>query len=104
MKTHTTTVMHTFELEGLYLEVPLKVEYHIENDGIGSYEYWGSPQYDAGQDYCVVDNITWNPNAYPSDINAELKEYLEDPVKYDETVEILATVLENLPEGGEECR
>ena len=98
MKKHTTTIWHIFELKEIHLEVPLKVEYHFENDGIGSYEYWGSPQYDAGQNYCVVDNITWDPNAYLSDINAELKEYLEDQVKYDEITEVLAEIIENLPE------
>jgi len=98
MKTHTTTVMHMFELKEFYLEVPLEVEYHFENDGIGSYEYWGSPQYDAGQNYCVVDNITWDPIYHSSDINAELKEYLEDPDKYDELAEIAAKLIEEHPE------
>ena len=37
--------------------VEVIVHYHIENDGIGWYEYWGAKCYDAGQDYPEIDDI-----------------------------------------------
>ena len=33
------------------------VEYHIENDGIGHYEFWGAVSFDAGIDYVEIDDI-----------------------------------------------
>jgi hypothetical protein len=33
------------------------VEYHVENDGIGSYEFWGAKCFDAGQDFIEIDDI-----------------------------------------------
>lgn len=35
----------------------VKADYHIENDGIGSYEYWGAKCFDFGEDYPEIDNI-----------------------------------------------
>jgi len=32
-----------------------RVDYSVENDGIGSYEYWGARGYDAGTNYIVVE-------------------------------------------------
>lgn len=38
-------------------EIKVKADYHIENDGIGSYEYWGAKCFDFGEDYPEIDNI-----------------------------------------------
>jgi len=60
----TTTFWHDFYFEDIEFssdeisEFELEVHYYIENDGIGSYEYWGYKGYDAGVDYPVVENIT----------------------------------------------
>lgn len=43
--------------EELGEEIEAKVEFSIQNDGIGPYEYWGQKCYDAGQDYIEVENI-----------------------------------------------
>ena len=34
-----------------------KVYYHNENNGIGSYEFWGQCGFDAGNDYREIDDI-----------------------------------------------
>ena len=34
-----------------------EVEYDFENDGIGSYEYWGCRGYDRGNTYPVIESI-----------------------------------------------
>lgn len=39
-------------------EIEIEYEYEIENSGIGHYEYWGAPGYDAGHDYVSVESIT----------------------------------------------
>lgn len=39
------------------IDIEVKAEYSINNDGIGSYEYWGQNCYDAGEDYPEVENI-----------------------------------------------
>jgi hypothetical protein len=39
------------------LDVEVEVSYAWENSGIGSYEYWGSKEYDQGYDYIEIDNI-----------------------------------------------
>jgi hypothetical protein len=48
------------QLINLYIgdcQLDCDVEYHIENDGIGSYEFWGAKCYDAGQDFIEIDDI-----------------------------------------------
>lgn len=37
--------------------INVTVEYTIENDGIGHYEFWGATGYDTGFDYPLVENI-----------------------------------------------
>lgn len=39
-------------------EIDVTVSYHWENDGIGSYEFWGQRGFDAGVDYPEIDDIT----------------------------------------------
>lgn len=39
------------------MDVEVEVSYAWENSGIGSYEYWGSKEYDQGYDYIEIDNI-----------------------------------------------
>jgi|WetSurSiteA1Bulk_404760.scaffolds.fasta_scaffold61642_3 hypothetical protein len=61
MKTFETTATlklpESFGIE----EVQVKVTYHIENDGIGAYEYWGAKCFDRGQDYIEIDDIVYTP-------------------------------------------
>lgn len=32
------------------------IDYTVDNDGIGPYEYWGAKGYDAGTDYLLIEN------------------------------------------------
>lgn len=59
------------------------VGFSVENDGIGSYEFWGHTEYDRGHDYPVADElgeITSPPGTEPvvltsdDDINEKLSE------------------------------
>ena len=38
-------------------EIEVDITYHIGNDGIGKYEYWGAICYDHGPDYVEIDDI-----------------------------------------------
>lgn len=38
-------------------EIEVGFDCHVENDGIGWYEYWGAREYDAGTDYVVFDEV-----------------------------------------------
>lgn len=51
---------YIFELEDedKTYEVELNIEYIIDNDGIGWYEYWGSKFYDRGQNSPVVEDYS----------------------------------------------
>ena len=41
----------SFEYEGNFYSIGVTVEYEIDNDGIGGYEYWGAKCFDAGTDH-----------------------------------------------------
>jgi len=44
------------EYEGRFFSMEVEYDVEWENDGIGSYEYWGAKGYDKGNTYAVVDN------------------------------------------------
>ena len=48
-----------------------------ENDGIGSYEYWGYKSFDYGYDYAVMNDYpTWNQKLYTFEENWVIAVYL----------------------------
>lgn len=49
------------DIELMEMEVEFEGEPQWENDGIGSYEYWGSREYDKGRDY-----VSFEQNGYPT--------------------------------------
>ena len=44
---------------GFEHEIKIEFDYTISNDGIGHYEFWGAPGYDAGTDYMEIDEVTY---------------------------------------------
>ena len=65
-------------IEELDMEVLLEAEITLENDGIGSYEYWGSREHDAGSDYYAVTGLTYEKSNYTPEQIAIIDKYLED--------------------------
>lgn len=59
------------------LEVVLDCSCTTENDGIGSYEYWGSKGYDKGVDYLICENMTWDKSLYTEEQNAIIDQYID---------------------------
>jgi hypothetical protein len=39
------------------MDIEVEVTYSLENTGIGGYEYWGSKEFDKGQDYIEIEDI-----------------------------------------------
>ena len=68
--------------EELGEEILCNVEYHMENDGIGPYEYWGAKYFDAGEDYIVIDEIkpVWNDQGIQ--LMADILDYIEKNFDY----------------------
>lgn len=58
----------SFEYEGRIFSMSVEFDVEWDNDGIGSYEYWGAKGFDAGHDYAVVSDYTVS----------DLIEYLKD--------------------------
>ena len=54
-----------------------------EDDGIGSYEYWGAKCYDS-RPYisCEQSGIEWDKSKYSADDNELIEKYLEDNYAY----------------------
>lgn len=48
-------IPNTYEFE----IIPFITKSHVENSGIGAYEFWGSPGYDRGEDYLVIDEVDY---------------------------------------------
>ncbi|MDE2097274.1 MAG: hypothetical protein KGL39_08535 [Patescibacteria group bacterium] len=55
---------------------------HIENNGIGAYEYWGMRGHDRGADYVIIDEV--KPN---QPLNAEQKEEFGIIIESERTLE-----------------
>ena len=61
-------VKYTVKLDDVDYDIVADVDVlHIENNGIGDYEYWGSKGYDYGEDY-VADFAILNVNGQKKDI------------------------------------
>jgi hypothetical protein len=74
----TTTHICEIEIGDEYIEVEFDCELHSENDGIGSYEFWGSKCYDAGNDYLVLDEMKWDKASFNEEQNKVIEKYLDD--------------------------
>lgn len=60
------------------LTVELTGELELENDGIGSYEYWGAQCYDEGTDYFSLNSLDWDAKEFTEEENKAIKEYIDD--------------------------
>ncbi len=55
------------------IELTLSLEYGWCNDGIGSYEYWGSTGYDHGTDYVEIENYSYDKDGFTDAEIAEIE-------------------------------
>jgi hypothetical protein len=45
-------------------EVEFYCDYEIANTGIGSYELWGSKQFDSGYDHAILGKAKWDESLF----------------------------------------
>jgi hypothetical protein len=67
------TINQIVNILGENLEIEFNVDFYIDNNGIGNYEYGGCKGYDSGSDYPVVEGIEWDKSLYSDEQNAEIK-------------------------------
>ena len=63
------------------LDVTFEAFPRMENDGIGSYEFWGMKGYDAGHNYVSLEHYgspTWNPENYTCKENQAIADFLNN--------------------------
>ena len=63
-------------------ELECKVTFHIENNGIGPYEYWGFKGYDSGQNYIEIDSIYPNFSDQSEELKININKYINDNYDY----------------------
>jgi len=74
---------YDIEIGEKVLTVTFEAFPRIENDGIGSYEFWGMKGYDAGQNYISLEHYgspTWNPEDYTCEENKAIAAFINDPI------------------------
>lgn len=82
MKTYKQDQEVILEHDEGFVDVVLTVEYSLENDGIGAYEFWGSQEFDHGRTYAVIENMTWDRNKHTPEENTAIEKYLENEENY----------------------
>lgn len=77
---HVTTVQVELGPTDSVVAVKVTIEYHLENDGVGHYEYWGMTGYDAGNVFIEVDEYHYDKSVFTleeqMEINAEIDSQL----------------------------
>jgi hypothetical protein len=77
---HVTTVQVELGPTDSVVAVKVTIEYHLENDGVGHYEYWGMTGYDAGNTFIEVDEYHYDKSVFTleeqMEINAEIDSQL----------------------------
>jgi hypothetical protein len=64
-------------IEGIDGEVELTADLHWENSGIGWYQFGSATEFDAGQDYLELDDLSWDKTLYTEEQNKIIGEYID---------------------------
>ena len=83
--------IHEFKFKDYYIKVNLEIDYYVENDGIGEYEFWGSVERDKGYNYPKIEDIIWDRSKY----NDEENQAIENEVFSDATNEMFEKEIED---------
>jgi hypothetical protein len=60
------------------VSVAVTIEYHLENDGVGHYEYWGSSGYDAGNVFIEVDEYHYDKSVFTLEEQLEINPQIDE--------------------------
>lgn len=69
-------IYRTLDINSEPREVEFFCDYEILNDGIGSYEFWGSRGFDAGINYLELQSVNWDKGLYKSDENDIIEDWV----------------------------
>jgi len=86
---------HEIELEDDSIIVDFVCEFHAENDGIGSYNYWGATYYDDGDDYLVLGHLKWDESKFSIEQNEAIKKYIDEDSNWLHIEEIVSHQMYN---------
>lgn len=86
MRTYKSKFTRTYDLPTREepLTITFTIHWSLENDGIGSYEYWGTKGYDHGFDYAVIDRVEFED----SSLSEAEKLILEDLINEDLSIDL----------------
>jgi hypothetical protein len=63
-------ITEEIEINGELIEVEFSADCHVENNGIGAYNYWGVKCFDAGTNSVELDDdIEWDKEKYTDEQN-----------------------------------
>ena len=74
----TIEIYRLLDINSEEKEIEFFCDYEIQNDGIGSYEFWGSKEFDKGIDYVVLEEVTWDKNLYSERENNIIKDWVTE--------------------------
>lgn len=72
----TIEIYRLLDINSEEKEIEFFCDYEILNDGIGSYEFWGSREYDAGTNYLELQSVNWNKDLYSSRENDIIEDWV----------------------------
>lgn len=55
--------------------IDIEIEYGWQNDSM-DYEWWGHSESIEGDDYPVIESITWDESQYTQEQNDQIRDYL----------------------------
>lgn len=71
------------------IDIEVDCEYAVENNGIGSYEYWGQQCFYKGTDYAVIVGTEWDKTGFtPEEISIIDKAIERNRDEWEEEIEI----------------
>jgi hypothetical protein len=75
---HVTTVQVELGPTDSVVAVKVTIEYHLENDGVGHYEYWGMAGYDAGNTFIEVDEYHYDKSVFTLEEQLEINPQIDE--------------------------
>jgi hypothetical protein len=67
--------------EELGEEIEVEVDWAVENDGIGPYEYWGYKCFDKGENYLVIESVCPVFTNESHELQDAITRYIDDNFK-----------------------
>jgi hypothetical protein len=86
---------HDIEIGDDLITVDFTCELQWENNGIGSYEFWGSRGYDEGDNYVVLNHLKWDESIYTKEQNEAIQTYINNDDNWFKIEDSVAEIIYN---------